>query len=289
MKIGYPCINWSLPCRSSQTFRLKSFSEDRFLETVASNLACLRQTLEWNVEHRLMFFRITSDVIPFGSHPVNQIEWWNVFQKAFQEVGSYLQDHHFRISMHPGQYTLLNAPDEKVLANAVMDLEYHARVLDLLGLDTSHKVQIHVGGVYGDKEKSMERFVKVYKGLPSSIRTRLVIENDERSYSLQDCLKLHKELGIPVLLDTFHHSLLNEGETLREALQMAAKTWKKSDGVLMVDYSSQQKNARFGMHAEHIDGEDFKSFLESAQGIHCDVMLEIKDKEKSALEALQSL
>jgi UV DNA damage endonuclease len=288
MKIGYPCINWSLSCRSSQTFRLKSFREERFLETVRSNLDCLRQTLEWNVEHRMMFFRISSELIPFASHPVNRIEWWKIFRKEFKALGEYIREHDFRISMHPGQYTLLNAPDRWVVANSLLDLEYHAGVLDLLGLDDSHKIQIHVGGVYGKKDESILRFVKEYKKLPKAVQKRLVIENDERSYSLQDCLNIHEEVGVPVILDTFHHSLLNAGEDLRSALRSAAKTWKKEDGVLMVDYSSQQKDARFGTHTEHIDISDFKKFLESAKGIPCDVMLEIKDKEKSALEAIEA-
>jgi UV DNA damage endonuclease len=54
----------------------------------------------------------------------------------------------------------------------------------------------------------------------------------------------------------------------------------------MVDYSSQQKGARLGKHAESIDVADFQLFLKAAHKISCDVMLEIKDKEKSALKAI---
>jgi UV DNA damage endonuclease len=153
-------------------------------------------------------------------------------------------------------------------------------------LDRSAKVQVHVGGVYGDKPASIDRFVKQYDLLDTTIRDRLVIENDERLYTLSDCLAIHERTGIPVIADTFHHSLYNNGEQFTTLLDPVRKTWKACDGIPMVDYSSQEPGKRVGAHALHIEAEDFRQFLRETSPADFDIMLEIKDKEKSALAAL---
>lgn len=188
--------------------------------------------------------------------------------------------------MHPDQFILINSPHEGVVERSIKELEYHHQVLDLMELDNSAKIQIHVGRVYKDKEKSMERFVERYH--LDGIKERLVIENDDRNYSLKECLQIYSDIGIPVLFDVFHHGLKNEGETVKESFEMFSVTWKEKDGPPMVDYSSQQSGQRQGKHAESIDLEDFGKFLGESRPFDFDIMLEIKDKEKSALEALKT-
>ena len=150
MKIGYPCINWTIGCKGDRTFRLKSYSEDRLIRTVRNNLDCLLAMLRFNVEHDILFFRITSDLVPFASHPVCDFDWLDYFKQDFAAIGSYINARSIRISMHPGQFTILNSPDAGVLEASSKELEYHAQVLDAMGLDTSAKIQLHVGGVYGN-------------------------------------------------------------------------------------------------------------------------------------------
>jgi UV damage repair endonuclease len=146
MRIGYPCINLSLPCRPSRTFRLANLSWEKLRETLSGNLSCLEEIVRWNAERGLLFLRITSDLVPLASHPENHFPWDEEFQAEFARIGALMRDFGMRISMHPGQYTLLNSPRPEVGRAAVADLLYHARVLDLLGLDSSAKIQIHVGG-----------------------------------------------------------------------------------------------------------------------------------------------
>ena len=287
MRIGYPCINRSIGCTASRTFRLASYSEDRLRDTVRENLTCLEKILAYNTMHNLLFFRITSDLVPFASHPVCTFPWQEHFSGDLGQIGEYIRSHGFRISMHPDQFVLLNASDEGVLRRSITDLEYQVQVLDLMGLDNSAKVQVHVGGVYGNKPASMDRFVKQYQMLDPAIRSRLVIENDERLYTLSDCLTIHARTGIPVIMDSFHHALLNNGEQFSDLLKAVRQTWKGSDGIPMADYSSQEPEKRTGAHAEHIVADDFRQFLEITRPADFDIMLEIKDKERSALEALR--
>jgi UV DNA damage endonuclease len=288
MRIGYPCINRTIDCTASSTFRLKSYTESRVKQTVKNNLECLRRILQFNLEHKLFFFRISSDLVPFASHPINRFNWQTHFQEEFEEIGKFIIKNRMRISMHPDQFTLINSLKEDIFERSKSELKYHVQILDLMKLDTSAKVQIHVGGAYGDKKKSMDRFVTRFNELDSSIVRRLVIENDDKLYDLNDCLKINAQIQIPILFDVFHHKLNKSGnQTTEEPFQLTAKTWnEKRDGVPMVDYSSQEPNGSPRQHSETIDIDDFDLLLKETEPFDFDIMLEIKDKEKSAIEAI---
>ncbi|MDE4907691.1 UV DNA damage repair endonuclease UvsE [Methanogenium marinum] len=290
MKIGYPCINQSLPCRSSRTFRLRSYSDERLLTTVEGNLHCLGEILRYNTSNGILFFRITSDLVPFASHPVCTADWQENFREHFSALGTFIRDNGMRISMHPDQFILLNAKDPDILDRSIAELAYHAEVLDLLGLDMSAKIQLHVGGVYGDREASIVRFIDRYLCLDELILRRLVIENDDHRYTARDCLRVHAETGIPVIFDTLHHRVNSvSNEPVVEIYPDVAATWDPRDGIPMVDYSTQDPDGRPGKHAATIDIPDFLGFTEDIRSFDVDIMLEIKDKEMSALKAIAAL
>ena len=190
--------------------------------------------------------------------------------------------------MHPDQFTLINSIKDEIFERSKKELVYHAEILDLMKLDTSAKIQIHVGGAYGDKKASMERFVVRFNRLPDFVIRRLVIENDDRLYDVNDCLEINEEIQIPVLFDVLHHKRNNSAsKTLNESFGYVAKSWnERKDGVPMVDYSSQEPNGLPQQHSETIHLEDFGLFLKQTDPFDFDVMLEIKDKERSAIKAL---
>jgi len=287
MKIGYPCINRSLDCHSDHTFRLRNYSEKRLVETVRMNLACLHRILRFNVEKKLYFFRVTSDLVPFASHPVNDFRWQKFFERQFLEIGDFIRKHDLRISMHPDQFTLINSLDSGIFKRSVAELNYHTDIIELMKLDDTAKIQIHAGGVYKNKAKSMKRFVTRYRKLSRILRRRLVVENDEYSYTLRDCLRIHEETGIPVLFDVYHHKWNNSGENILECLESSGRTWEKRDGIPMVDYSQQKRRSSKRAHAEKMEPRAFRQFLQSTHPHDFDIMLEIKDKEKSALRAVK--
>jgi UV DNA damage endonuclease len=286
MKIGYPCINRTVGCSGNKTFRLKSFSEDRLIQTIDNNLDCLLKILKFNVLHNILFFRITSDLVPFASHPICTYNWQNHFKLKFQEIGSYIKEKKLRISMHPDQFIVLNSINPEIVDRSIAELKYHAQVLDLMNLDNTAKIQLHVGGVYKNKQKSLERFCENYNSLEKSIKSRLVIENDHRSYCLKDCLKIHEKTGIPVLFDVFHNKIFNCIESIQDSYSLFSDTWDKDDGIPMIDYSSQEPGKTAGVHAETIDKKDFLSFLETTKSFDFDIMFEIKDKDKSVLRVI---
>jgi UV DNA damage endonuclease len=305
MKIGYPCINNSIPRNAPSTFRLASYSESKLVQTVKDNLLHLNEILKYNVKNSLLFFRISSDLIPFASHPICKFAWYKFFQSELLEIGDYIKKYNIRISMHPDQFVILNSHNERIVQNSINELRYHCTLLDVMDLDKTAKVQIHVGGVYGNKMEAMDRFVKTYNNLhlvDHSIKKRLVIENDDHLYGLLDCLYINQQTGIPIVFDSFHHECYSNGESLGVAVGVAMSTWDRTkDGLPMVDYSSQDlgngtdyninnnKNRKKSRHAQTIDMTSFEKFLNETAGLDFDMMLEIKDKEKSALKALYTL
>jgi UV DNA damage endonuclease len=294
LKIGYPCINLTLKNPHTSTFRLKSFSEKRFNETVKNNLDHLLNILKFNLNNNILFFRLSSDIIPFASHPICNIDWNCIFKTELDEIGEFISKNNMRISMHPNQFVILNSKNEKIVENSVRELQYHSKVLDSMNLPHNAKIQIHIGGVYEDKRTSKERFTKTFVKLEENLRKRIAIENDDRSYALKDCLDISDETGIPIVFDTLHHECLNNNETIQEALTSATNTWKHVlDGYPIMDYSSQSTGERKGKHTKTIDKNHFMSYYKELtkfsknKPMAADIMLEIKDKENSALLALE--
>ena len=294
MKIGYPCINLTLKNPYSSTFRLKSFSEKRFNETVKNNLNHLLKILKFNLNNNILFFRLSSDIIPFASHPICKIDWDYTFKTELNEIGEFIKKNNMRISMHPDQFVILNSKNEKIIENSIRELQYHSKVLESMNLPYNAKIQIHIGGVYEDKRTSKERFIKTFMKLEENLKKRIIIENDDRSYALKDCLDINEETGIPIVFDTLHHECLNNNETIEEALTSSTNSWKYIlDGHPIIDYSSQRIGERKGKHTKTIDKNHFISYYKELikfsknKSMVADIMLEIKDKENSALLALE--
>jgi len=228
---------------------------------------------------------MSSDLVPFASHPICKFNWAKHFSKDLSTLSGYIRKNDIRISMHPDQFVLINSPRRAVNIRSINELVYHCRVLDCMNLDHTAKVQLHVGGAYGDKQAAILRFTNNYNSLPETVKRRLVIENDHRLFSVEDCLRISETVNLPIVFDVFHHTCLNRGESIREALENCMTTWTRKDGLPIVDYSNQQSNASLGVHAQSIDLGRFRSFLEETKSLDFDIMLEIKDKERSAREA----
>jgi len=308
MRIGYPCANRTQKLHTNHKFVMKFFSIEKIKERVNMNLIDFKKMLEYNLKHDLLFFRIGSECIPFASHQLMRdlekemkFRWQDQFAQQLLEIGDFVREHGMRISMHPDHFCLINSPSDDILQKSIDELEYHADLFECMKLDSKHKFQIHVGGVYGDKKVAMERFVQRYKeSLSDRIKKHLVIENDDHLFSLEDCIWIHDQCGVPILFDTLHHECLNHSqETQRQAFARAAATWNRErDGNPMIDYSSQTQEvgAKRGKHIEHVDLEHFERIVckqvmcvvdeKTGNYIPFDVMLEIKDKESSAVECI---
>lgn len=282
MRVGYACVNTALPS-SSRTTRLANATPERLRELTAANLDALEAILRWNAAHGIAVFRLSSNLVPLASHPVNDLPWWEEHAGRFAELGALMRAEEMRISTHPGQYTVLGSARPEVVEAALAEVEYQDRLLAAFGLDGSHKIVVHLAGDPG-------RFAAGVERLSAAARGRLVLENDER-WPLDRVLATAGPLGLPVVFDVFHHELAPSAEPLgvREATLLAAATWGPGDGRPEVHFSTQAPGKRPGAHAESLDEEAFRRFADAVGDLPLDCIVEVKDKERSALRALALL
>jgi UV DNA damage endonuclease len=285
--IGYACINICQDLTTSGTFRLANLTDARVEETIRRNIDSLQKILMWNVENDIKLFRIGSSFIPFASHPNFTFPWKEAFKTELQEINKYVKENDLRLSMHPGQYTVLNSPTEKIVNDSIAELEWQAELLHILDPESGIMV-LHVGGVYGDKEAAMNRFIRNFDRLSPIAQHYLALENDDKSYTLDDVLHICQAVKIPLVFDIFHHQCNYTGENWREnlipKLEMAMKTWYERIPKLHI---SSQKPGTKTSHSDLITQQDFDTLLEIMDEIqtheYFDLMVEAKLKEQATL------
>jgi len=286
MRLGYACVNTLLPT-SARTLRLANATPERLRELIRSNLDALDAILRWNDDHGIQVFRLTSNLIPFGSHPANTLAWWDEFSDELGALGALISGSEARLSTHPGQYTVLSSERPEVVDAAAAELAYHDRLLTALGLDHAHKIVLHAGS---RSNGAADRFAAACAKLSDGARARLVLENDER-WPLAEVLELAGRLELPVVFDAFHHELAPSLPQLdpREVVQLAGATWRDGDGRQEVHFSTQEPGKRPGAHAQRIDLDALERFAADVGDLPLDCILEVKDKEQSVLRARERL
>lgn len=288
MNIGYACLAIGVPYTDQKSCILKNASEEKLIELISYNLNSLENIIDYNIKNNIKLFRISSGIIPFGSSSVNKVKWWDIFAPQFFQIGQKIKNSGMRVSMHPGQYTVLNSPNQDVVDRAVDDLRYHNQVLDSFGVGEEHKIILHIGGIYNNKEEAIKRFIKNYIELDDLIKQRVVIENDDKSYNINDVLKISKILDVPVVFDNLHNQINSYGSNKNDYywIDECRKTWQEKDGCQKVHYSQQNFLKKPGSHSESIRINEFINFYKGLEREDLDIMLEVKDKNLSAIKCI---
>ena len=286
MSIGYACLNIGTPQTNIRSVMQRNATPEKLTEVIAHNLEALEKMVDYNIANDIRLYRISSDLIPFGSSPVNALDWPEIHKEAFDRIGAKIRNSGMRVSLHPGQYTVLNSPTEDVVERAIEDLIYHDKILTALGTDKKNKIVLHVGGIYGDKEAALDRFADNFQRLPETVQNRLIIENDDRLYNIEEVLGLANRLQFPAVYDNLHHAINPppSGGNDQYWIAEAKKTWKEADGNQKIHYSQQAPSKRSGAHTDTIQLDTFLKFYNQLDDSTIDIMLEVKEKNLSAIK-----
>ena len=299
MNIGYACQNMGLShlgkgkrVTMNRSCIKRTFEEkgvDYISELTLKNSLDLEKLLEWNELNNIKFFRISSDICPWASEfDMNTMKDIKQIKRVLARAGAYASAHSHRLTSHPGQFNVLCSPTPRVVERSITDLTIHGTIFDWMGLPRSPyaKINIHLGGAYGDKEGSMKRFCKSFKRLPDSVKTRLTVENDDKAsmYSVKDLYEgVHKKIGIPIVFDYHHHRFCDGGLTEQEALELAMSTWPE-DVKPVVHYSESRQIEQEDPKLKPQAHSDYVYDKIDTYGYSVDVMIEAKAKERALMK-----
>ncbi|KAI9828091.1 MAG: UV-damage endonuclease [Thelocarpon impressellum] len=260
-----------------------------------ANARDIVKMLRWNDRYGIKFFRLSSEMFPFASHDVYGYRLAPFASEVLAEAGKVAAELGHRLTTHPGQFSQLGSPRKEVITASLRDLAYHAELLSLLKLppqqDRDAIMVLHMGGVFGDKEATLDRFRENYKGLPEGVKKRLVLENDDVSWSVHDLLPICQELNIPLVLD-FHHNNIIHSEKIREGTKDIVAlyddiraTWTRKRITQKMHYSEPTAAALTGRQRR-------KHSPRVATLPPCrpdmDLMIEAKDKEQAVFELMRT-
>lgn len=296
IRLGYACINMTLQKRKEKITCNRGMIKRTFLKkgiNYASELALknckdLEPIIRWNHQKGIKVFRMTSCLFPWASeYKLSELPDYEEICKALKTAGDLAKSYDQRLSFHPGPFNILSSPKEHVVRNSYIDLEVHGQIMDLMGMPRNHyaKINIHVGAAYGDRDASIERFVKNFNGLSEAVRSRLTVENDDRKnlYSTVDLYEgVYKKAGIPIVFDFHHHKFCNRQElSEQEALEMAMSTW--GDIVPCTHYSESKRNKEGHEVVENAHSDYIYDKIND-YGNKIDIVVEAKAKELALIK-----
>ncbi|MBP04916.1 MAG: UV damage repair endonuclease UvsE [Euryarchaeota archaeon] len=302
MNYGYACINMTLSdvpkskrITTNRTMIKRTFKEKGIKyasELALQNVLDLEKILKWNENHDIKFYRMSSDIFPWASeYEFGDLPDIKVIRRVLTRVGLYAVNNGHRLTFHPGPFCCLASPNNSVVDKTYKELNNHSRIFDMMGFFPSHynKINIHVGGTYGDKETTAKRFIKNFhqpEGLDENTKKRFTLENDDKAsmWSTKEIYeKIHHKTGIPIVFDYHHHRFCTGGLTEGEAVKLAASTWPS--GITPVVHVSESKALEYG--DPKIRKQAHSDFIQRPvenYGQTHDIMLECKKKELALLK-----
>jgi UV DNA damage endonuclease len=262
---------------------------EKVIEVYKENIETTSNTVRYCKNNDIKFYRM-GDLFPFSTHPIlSHFDYLNHFDDEIYELGKLIKYTDTRISIHSSPFCVLNSNNAETVKRAIIEIKKHAQFMDKLELPANNRIVVHTGGTEGGKDKAKKRFIDNFNALPENIKKRVVLENDDKVFSFKDVEDIHKQTGVPIVLDIFHHRVFNpENIEEVEALTRACATWKEGE-LPEIHYSSQEPEKAKGSHSTVLDVKELGVFLKTVAHLSFDVMLECKNTHQSAERAIREL
>ena len=297
IQLGLCCINTILrnqkpPIFASRKMIIKTIEEKGINELKSKILQNLRDVLtmmDWNEKNGIKLFRLSSELFPHKSNSKIEEYTFEFALELLNEIGLRSKQYKQRLTFHPGQYNVIGTPNKSCFIQTISDLKYHADVLDLMGLDQNSVMVVHGGGMYGNKEETKKRWCEQFHLLPENVKRRLVIENCEKCFSVEDCLEIAETVNIPMVFDTHHYEcykILHPTEELLypgQYIERILYTWSKRN-IKPKFHISEQGQGRIGHHSDYIETiPEYLLEIPTKYGVDIDIMVEAKQKEQAIM------
>jgi UV DNA damage endonuclease len=266
----------------------RSDALDKLNHLCMENAEALFAALQFCASHGIGCFRVNSQILPIKTHPtcgydVADLPQSDEIISRFKQCGNFAKKHKVRTCFHPDQFVVLNSPRPDVVEKSVHELEYQAEVAEWIGADV---INIHGGGAYGDKPKALADFARNLDRLSSKIRSRLTLENDDKTYTPIDLLPLCEATGIPLVYDVHHHRCNPDHLSIEHATTSALATWNREP---LFHISSPIEGWNGPKPERHHDFIDINDFPICWQSRHLTIEVEAKAKEIAVLKLLAEL
>jgi UV DNA damage endonuclease len=194
----------------------RDIAEQKLWDLMVGNIEATKRLVERvsTLDAPLRMVRISSDILPAYTH-ADFADYWrkpdvvSYAETHFKRVGDIARDNNVRLSMHPGQFTVLASDNPGIVERSIAEFEYHADMARYMGYGKSFqdfKINVHISGKQGP-----EGIRRTYQRLSPEARNCITIENEENSWGLDDCLTIGDI--IPIVLDV-HHFWIREGNYL---------------------------------------------------------------------------
>ena len=291
IRLGYACISNIINTTSSKTTtltyykKLDTISKQNKIDTIIKeNLINLKNIILYNIKNNIHFFRITAKLIPLMDIVYIDL---NKYKQDFVDIGELINKNNLRVDAHADEYCVLNSVNESVVLNSIKILNNLKITMDMFNIN--YNIILHIGSKTNGIKDSIKRFKNNFNLLNDDLKSKIILENDDKNYNVYQTLKLCEEIKIPMCLDIHHHYCNKCSRNIEYYLPRIYKTYKNI--IPKMHYSTPKSKKEFRTHNEYINSDEFINFINILKKYNydTDILLEAKGKDLALVKLVYEL